>query len=99
MHDRVILEVLYATATRRTELSVLRLDHIDLSRCLLRINQGKGHKDCVVPMGERARAWLEPTATMCGRNWCAAVTRVGCSSTATAGNSAPRSCRQGSAAT
>ena len=59
MRDRVILEVLYATAIRRTELSVLRLDDIDWSRCLLRINQGKGHKDRVVPMGERARAWLE----------------------------------------
>lgn len=59
MRDRVILEVLYATAIRRTELSVLRLDDIDWSRCLLRINQGKGHKDRMVPMGDRARAWLE----------------------------------------
>ncbi|MFP1133322.1 site-specific tyrosine recombinase XerC [Asticcacaulis sp. W401b] len=59
LRDRVILEVLYATAVRRTELCVLRLDDIDWSRCLLRITQGKGHKDRVVPMGERARAWLE----------------------------------------
>jgi integrase/recombinase XerD len=59
LRDRIILEVLYATAVRRTELCVLRMDDIDWSRCLLRINQGKGHKDRVVPMGERARAWLE----------------------------------------
>jgi len=59
LRDRVILEVLYATAIRRTELSQLRTDDIDWGRCILRVNQGKGHKDRVVPMGERARAWLE----------------------------------------
>jgi integrase/recombinase XerD len=57
--DRVILEVLYATAIRRTELCSLQLHDIDWSRRVLFVRQGKGRKDRVVPIGERALAWLE----------------------------------------
>ncbi|MEI9903511.1 MAG: tyrosine-type recombinase/integrase [Asticcacaulis sp.] len=57
--DRVIMEVLYATAIRRTEACSLHLHDIDWGRNLLVVRQGKGRKDRVVPIGDRARAWLE----------------------------------------
>ncbi len=57
--DRVILEVLYATAIRRTELCSLQVHDIDWGRNLLFVRQGKGRKDRVVPIGERASVWLQ----------------------------------------
>ncbi len=57
--DRVILEVLYATAIRRTELCSLQVHDIDWGRNLLFVRQGKGRKDRVVPIGDRASAWLQ----------------------------------------
>ena len=57
--DRTILEVLFATAIRRTEACSLHIHDIDWGRNLIFIRQGKGRKDRVVPLGERAKAWLE----------------------------------------
>jgi integrase/recombinase XerD len=57
--DRAILEVLYATAIRRAELCSIQLHDIDWGRNVLFVRQGKGRKDRVVPIGARARAWLE----------------------------------------
>jgi integrase/recombinase XerD len=59
LRDRAILELLYATAIRRTELVNLRLWDADYARAALAIRQGKGGKDRIVPLGERALAWLE----------------------------------------
>jgi integrase/recombinase XerD len=59
VRDRAILEVLYASGIRRLELIHLKLVHLDLERGTLFIEQGKGLKDRVVPLGERAGAWLE----------------------------------------
>ena len=59
VRDRAMLEVLYATAIRRSELSALRLDDVDRARAILIVRQGKGNKDRVVPLGERAKAWVE----------------------------------------
>ncbi len=59
IRDRVILEVLYSTAMRRSELLGLRLNDLDRSRRLLSIRQGKGKKDRIVPIGVRALEWLE----------------------------------------
>ena len=58
LRDRAIMEVLYATAIRRSELTNLKLLDVDHARCILMIRQGKGNKDRVVPLGERAKAWL-----------------------------------------
>jgi integrase/recombinase XerD len=58
LRDRAILELLYASGVRRTELIRLGLYDADFGRGLLMIRQGKGRKDRVVPMGERASAWL-----------------------------------------
>lgn len=58
LRDRAMLEALYATAIRRGELIALRLFDVDYPRSALIVRQGKGNKDRVVPLGERAKAWL-----------------------------------------
>lgn len=58
LRDRAMLEVLYATAIRRTELIQLGVFDVDWSRTTLMIRLGKGAKDRIVPLGERAKAWL-----------------------------------------
>lgn len=57
--NRAILEVLYYTGIRASELCRLELKDLDLSRGELRINQGKGRKDRLVPLGEMACDFLE----------------------------------------
>jgi integrase/recombinase XerD len=59
LRDRALLEVLYSTGMRRLELVRLKLYELQLDRRLILINQGKGHKDRYVPIGERAVLWLE----------------------------------------
>ena len=58
LRDRAMMEVLYATAIRRGELIGLQLYDVDYARTTLMIRQGKGNKDRVVPLGERAKSWL-----------------------------------------
>jgi integrase/recombinase XerD len=58
LRDRAILEVLYATGMRRMELLRLKLDGLDLERGTVMIRRGKGNKDRMIPLGERAGAWL-----------------------------------------
>jgi len=59
IRDRAILELFYSTGIRRSEL--VRLDVGDLHRDkrLLRVRQGKGRKDRVVPVGARSMGWVE----------------------------------------
>ena len=59
LRDRAMLEALYSTGMRRAELTSLRADDIDLARGTVFIRQGKGNKDRVVPIGERACRWIE----------------------------------------
>ena len=59
LRDRAILETLYSTGMRRSELIALNLDDIDFERGLVIIRQGKGRKDRVVPIGKRALQWIE----------------------------------------
>ncbi|MHB8900442.1 MAG: site-specific tyrosine recombinase XerD [Thermoguttaceae bacterium] len=60
--DRALLELLYATGCRASELSNLKLEdvHLDDGYCLCR---GKGDKERLVPLGKRAiaafREWLD----------------------------------------
>lgn len=57
VRDRAMLEVLYSTGVRRTELASLGL--CDWNRSgTLSVRQGKGGRDRVVPVGARAEAWL-----------------------------------------
>ncbi|MCB1758639.1 MAG: site-specific tyrosine recombinase XerD [Gammaproteobacteria bacterium] len=55
--DRVMLEVLYATGLRVSELVGLTLDQVELRRGLVRVT-GKGGKERLVPLGEEALDWL-----------------------------------------
>jgi integrase/recombinase XerD len=59
IRDRAILETFYSTGIRRSELSGVRLWDVDTERGILTVRQGKGRKDRVVPIGERASAWVE----------------------------------------
>lgn len=59
LRDRAILEVLYSTGMRRKELMQLRISDISAERGVVFIKDGKGKKDRVVPIGERALVWLE----------------------------------------
>lgn len=59
LRDRALLETLYSTGIRRMEALSLKLYDLDRDRGTLTIRQGKGRKDRVVPIGERAIAWVE----------------------------------------
>jgi integrase/recombinase XerD len=59
LRDRAILETFYSTGMRRLELIRLQLPDLDLERGTVFIREGKGKKDRVVPIGERAVAWVE----------------------------------------
>lgn len=63
LRDRAMLETLYSTGLRRMELPHLALYDVDLMRRLVFVREGKGRKDRVVPIGERACAWLEKYIT------------------------------------
>lgn len=66
MRDRTMLEVLYATGLRVTELVSLKLGQINLRQGVIRVT-GKGNKERLVPLGEEAMQWLEMYLTG-GRN-------------------------------
>ncbi|HZL96171.1 MAG TPA: site-specific tyrosine recombinase XerC, partial [Vicinamibacterales bacterium] len=58
VRDRAILEVLYSTGVRRAELAALAVYDWDRERGTIAVRQGKGGRDRVVPIGERASLWL-----------------------------------------
>jgi integrase/recombinase XerD len=58
VRDRAILEVLYSTGIRRSELAALSVFDWDRPRGAVTVRQGKGGRDRVVPIGDRAAAWL-----------------------------------------
>jgi len=57
VRDRAMLETLYATGLRVTELVTLELQQLNLRQGVLRV-MGKGSKDRLVPVGEQADAAL-----------------------------------------
>jgi integrase/recombinase XerD len=58
LRDRAMLEVLYCTGIRRAELCSLRIFDVDSYRGTIFVRHGKGLRDRVVPLGERAVMWL-----------------------------------------
>jgi integrase/recombinase XerD len=65
LRDRTMLELFYATGIRRSEMS--HLDHGDYepaTRTLV-VRQGKGGKSRMLPVGERASAWMERYLSEC----------------------------------
>jgi len=59
IRDRAMLELLYSSGLRRMELLLLKLYDVDQKHGLVTVRQGKGKRDRVVPVGERALAWLD----------------------------------------
>lgn len=59
VRDRAIMETFYTCGIRRMELANLKIHDVDLDRGTLTIFEGKWQKDRVVPLGERACAWLK----------------------------------------
>jgi len=57
--DRTILETLYATGIRKSELMNLTVNDVNLEEGVLRINGGKFNKDRVVPLTRLACSFLE----------------------------------------
>ena len=61
LRDRALLELFYSSGLRVSELAALTLQQVDLKDGFARVF-GKGSKERVVPMGERARdalgAWI-----------------------------------------
>jgi integrase/recombinase XerD len=59
IRDRAMLELFYSCGIRRMELCRLELADLNAERRTLQVRLGKGKKDRVVPVGERALQWLE----------------------------------------
>ncbi|MEY2891105.1 MAG: site-specific tyrosine recombinase XerD [Pseudomonadota bacterium] len=57
LRDRSMLELMYASGLRVTELVTLKAVHLSLSDGALRVT-GKGSKERLLPFGEEAREWL-----------------------------------------
>lgn len=71
IRDRAVLEVLYATGIRNSELCDLMLDDLDCSGDfpLLRVLHGKGNKSRIVPLTEEALAWIEAYLVQVRPRW------------------------------
>ncbi len=63
IRDRAVLELFYSTGIRLNELCSLTIYDADLQGKMLRVNQGKGKKDRVVPMGKHAIRFLREYIT------------------------------------
>lgn len=58
LRDKAMLELLYATGLRVTELVSLTMENMSLRQGVVRV-VGKGNKERLVPMGENAVDWIE----------------------------------------
>lgn len=59
LRDRAMLEVLYSSGVRRGELVGLDVADLDPGRRVLRVRRGKGGRTRLVPLGQRAVAWVQ----------------------------------------
>ena len=57
LRDRAMLELMYGTGVRISELINLQYSNIDLNRSLIKV-MGKGGKERMIPFGENALSWL-----------------------------------------
>lgn len=58
VRDRALIETLYSTGMRRMEAANLKLYDVDMHNGSVMIRHGKGNKDRLIPIGERACAWI-----------------------------------------
>lgn len=57
LRDRAMLELMYASGLRVSELVGLQVHQVDIKTGVLR-TEGKGRKERLVPFGEEAQSWL-----------------------------------------
>ena len=57
LRDRTMIELMYATGVRISELINLQYSNIDLNRSLIKV-MGKGRKERMIPFGDNALSWL-----------------------------------------
>jgi integrase/recombinase XerD len=77
LRDRTMLEVLYATGLRVSELVTLRVTQVSMDMGVVRV-MGKGSKERLVPLGEVALDWLrrylaDGRSVLLGRQTCDAM--------------------------
>lgn len=58
LRDRTMLELMYASGLRVSELVLLKTIEVGMNEGVLRVT-GKGNKTRLVPFGEEARRWME----------------------------------------
>jgi len=58
VRDRAIIETLYSTGLRRCEIVQLKIYDADVLNGTLMVREGKGRKDRMVPLGDRAGNWI-----------------------------------------
>jgi integrase/recombinase XerD len=58
LRDRTMLELMYASGLRVSELVLLKTVELGMNEGVLRVT-GKGNKTRLVPFGEEARGWIE----------------------------------------
>lgn len=59
LRDRAILELLYSTGLRNQECAHLLLEHLEEPNQCVRVVNGKGGKDRIVPLGDEAEVWVQ----------------------------------------
>jgi len=57
--DRTIIELIYSTGLRRKEVKKLSIYDIDFNENILKVNQGKGRKDRIIPLGNVIKSYLK----------------------------------------
>jgi integrase/recombinase XerD len=70
LRDRAMLETLYSTGMRRSEVCRLELPDFNAERRTIHIRRGKGKKDRMVPVGEQAIFWIERYLTQARPRLC-----------------------------
>jgi integrase/recombinase XerD len=76
--DRTMLEVLYATGLRVSELVHLKLGQVNMNQGVMRV-LGKGNRERLIPLGEEAVRWLKPSSMVPAPTSCSTAAPISCS--------------------